>query len=230
MAGVPYVYWVKYIEDILDSLNFTPLSILDVACGTGVVSKKLFDKGFNVTGFDLSEDMIEVAKKNYEDIDFYVQNAKNFEIDKKFDLAVSLFDSLNYITNKNDLQSSFFQIRKHLNNNGYLIFDMNTEYALSNNFFAQINIEPDRYPHYVWTPTWDPKTKICEVKMVFHMKEDDGEIIEFKEYHVQRAYSLEELSYMLEKSGFEVVNIYSAYKFTKPTRRSDRVYFVCKAI
>ena len=228
MHGVPYKYWVAYLEDIFRNLEIMPKDILDVACGTGVVSHLLTERDYKVTGFDLSETMIEVAKKNYPHIDFYCQNAKDFELSQTFDVAISLFDSLNYIINKDDLQSAFSQVFKHLKSGGFFIFDMNTEYALANNFFAQVNLNPNDYPQYIWEPDWDEREKICTVNMTFIVKEETGKKREFKEVHIQRAYGIEEITYMLKRSGFEVLNVYSAYRFSKPTKRSDRVYFVAK--
>ncbi|MBQ0105373.1 MAG: class I SAM-dependent methyltransferase [Armatimonadetes bacterium] len=228
MHGVAYDYWVSYLENLLETYDFYPKTILDVCCGTGTVANILNRKGYELTGFDLSHGMIREAKKNYPEIDFYVQNAKNFRIDKTFDLAISLFDSLNYITDKSELQSAFEQVLKHLNHNGMFIFDVNTEYALSNNLFAQINLNPESNPQYIWEPDWDENTKICTVNMQFICKNENGEEEKFTETHIQRAYGIQELNYMLIQAGFDVLNIYSAYRFSKPTKRSDRVFYICR--
>ncbi|MBQ7256843.1 MAG: class I SAM-dependent methyltransferase [Abditibacteriota bacterium] len=228
MHGVPYKYWVAYIENIFRVLDIEPVEILDVACGTGMVSNLLSERNYKLTGFDLSESMIKVAKGKYPHIDFYCQNAKDFELNKTFDVAISLFDSLNYIINKSDLQSAFRQVYKHLKSPGYFIFDMNTEYALANDFFAQVNLSPDAYPQYIWEPDWNDRDKICTVNMTFIVKDEKGKKREFKEVHIQRAYGIEEITYMLKACGFNVLNVYSAYRFNKPTKRSDRVYFVAK--
>ncbi|GAF71819.1 unnamed protein product, partial [marine sediment metagenome] len=63
--------------------------------------------------------------------------------------------------------------------------------------------------------------------MTFEVVEN-GVSRQFKEVHVQRGYTLEELSQMLNDASFEVVHIFHAYKFRKPTRRSDRVFFVAR--
>ena len=230
MNNIPYKFWLYYIKEILKLIDYNPQNLLDVACGTGTMTKEFKDAGLEVFGIDLSEGMIEHAKKKYPDIDFKVCNASDFDLYKTFDLAISLFDSLNYITEKLDLQNAFISINKHLNPNGYLIFDVNTIYALSNNFFQQTNLETDNYPHYVWKPYWDKSTRICTVNMTFECKDENGDIMSFKETHLQKGYQISELAYMLEKAGFEVIHIFNAYKFTKPTKRSDRVYYVAKKI
>lgn len=225
MDGVPYRYWVSYLESVFEKVNFSPVSVLDVCCGTGTVAGILMKKKYSVAGFDLSEGMIEEAKKNYPDIDFTVQNASSFNLEKKFDCAISLFDSLNYITDKNDLQQAFYRVFIHLNRKGLFIFDMNTEYALANDLFAQVNMNEDSSVQYIWEPHWDRNTRICTVDMRFIVKET-GE--DFRETHIQRAYGTDEIRQMLKTAGFDKICVYNAYRFTEPDEKSDRVFFVAE--
>lgn len=230
MSGVPYKLWVNYIQRILSDLNYTPKTILDVACGTGTVSEILSDKGFKVTGIDLSADMIEVAKKHKSEVDYLVADASTMQLNKKFDMAISLFDSLNYITNDNVLAQAMKRVSEHLVEGGLFIFDVNTIYALSKNFFNQANLESTFYPKYVWRSNYDKSTRICTVNMSFQVLDENNDLKEFKEVHIQKGYPLDALSAMMKNAGFEVVEVYQAYKFTKPNRRSDRVYFIGRKI
>lgn len=230
MAGVPYRLWVNYLEDILERLNYHPETILDVACGTGNVSELLAQRGYQVTGIDIAADMIEIAKTKKNGVEYSVQDMTQLDLGgRKFDLAVSLFDSLNYITDSEKLAQGIKKIAGHVVEGGYFIFDVNTIYALSNHFFDQANIGSERYPRYVWKSEYDHATRICRVDMTFEVL-DHGETRQFKEAHYQKGYTLEELGQMLSNAGFEVVEIFHAYKLRKPTRRSDRVYFVARKL
>lgn len=228
MEGVPYNYWVLYLENIFKKLNIFPSSIIDVCCGTGTVSEILHKKGYYVCGFDLSEGMIEEAKKNYPYINFFVANAKDFSVNRKFDVAISLFDSLNYIINTNELEQTFNSVYNHLYDDGVFIFDLNTEYALSENLFAQVNLNPDSEIRYIWNPTWDPINKLCTVDMVFKVNDEHGKEQEFKEIHIQKAYSQTKIKNMLTEAGFKNIMLYNAYRFTEPTDKSDRIFIVAK--
>ncbi|MCE5198599.1 MAG: class I SAM-dependent methyltransferase [Armatimonadota bacterium] len=230
MASVPYQLWVKYIEGILARLNYRPKTILDVACGTGNVSELLSNKGFEVVGVDISADMIEIAQAKHSKVEYQVQDVAELDLGgRKFDLAISLFDSLNYITDPARLAEGIRRVGEHLVDGGVFIFDVNTEYALAHHFFDQANISPNHYPKYIWNSVYDHETRICTVNMTFEVVEN-GESVQFKEVHIQRAHSLEELTTMLINAGFDVVDIFHAYKFRKPTRRSDRVYFVARKV
>lgn len=228
MSGVPYWLWVDYLHSLLKRMSFKPKTILDVACGTGNVSEILASMGYEVTGIDIAPDMIEVAKSKRSRVSYYVQDMAELDLgDSRFDLAISLFDSLNYITDVDRLAEGIRRVGAHVVDGGVFIFDVNTDYALSHHFFDQASIATDRYPKYIWNSSYDHSTRICTVNMTFEVLEDNMKR-QFKEVHIQRGHSIEELTTMLINAGFELVDIFHAYKLRKPTRRSDRIFFVAR--
>ena len=229
MLGVPYKLWVKYLEDLFCRYKVKPKTILDVACGTGNVSEVLADRGYEVTGVDVSPGMIEVAKTKSGKVDYYAQGIAQINLSKQYDTAVSLFDSLNYVTDKEELAAGMKKVAEHVATGGLFIFDVNTVYALENHFFDRGCMGGDFFPRYIWTSEYDHSTAICTVNMIFEVIEN-GNIKQFKEVHKQRGYSLEELSGMMTDAGFELLDIFIAYKFKKPNRRSDRVFFIGRRV
>lgn len=229
MAGVPYRLWIDYLEEILNRIDFHPRTVLDVACGTGNVSEEMAGRGYEVVGVDIAADMIEVARTKSSGVEYHVQDIAELNLGRKFDLAISLFDSLNYITDISHLARGIKRVGEHLRDGGIFIFDINTIYALSHHFFDQANLVADCGPKYVWNSNYDPATRICRVDMTFEVV-DDGQTRQFKEVHLQRGHSLEELGQMLIEASFEVVQVYHAYRFRKPTRRSDRVFYVARRL
>ncbi|MGQ9782600.1 MAG: class I SAM-dependent DNA methyltransferase [Armatimonadota bacterium] len=228
MSSVPYRQWVDYIEAILQRLDYHPKTVLDLACGTGNVSELLADRGYAVVGVDISPEMIEVARTKSGRVEYYMQDISELNLDnRQFELAICLFDSLNYITDPVRLAACFERVGAHLVPGGLFIFDVNTVYALEHGFFDQANLAFGSYPRYVWTSQYDHRTHICQVDMLFEVMED-GHVKQFKEVHYQRGYSLEELTRWLVEAGFEVLEIFHAYTFRKPARRSDRVFFVAR--
>lgn len=227
MAGVPYRMWVEYLLDLLERVGFNPKTILDVACGTGNVSEILADRGYEVVGVDVSPAMIAVAKAKGGRVEYHVSDMAKLELRRRFDLAISLFDSLNYITDPDRLARAIERVGEHLVEGGYFIFDVNTIYALAHHFFDQANIASEHYPHYIWSSEYDHATRICTIRMTFEVLEN-GRSRQFVETHYQRGYTLEELSRMLRDAGFEVVEVLHAYRFRKPTRRTDRVFYVAR--
>jgi ubiquinone/menaquinone biosynthesis C-methylase UbiE len=230
MGGVPYRLWVEYMENLLKRIGCKPRTVLDVACGTGNVSELLHDKGYQVVGVDIAADMIEVARSKKSGVEYLVQDMAEMDLEgRRFDLALSLFDSLNYITDIARLAEGIRRVGEHLVDGGVFIFDVNTEYALSHHFFDQANLASDRYPKYVWNSSYDHSTRICTVNMAFEVLEN-GVKRQFREVHIQRGHSIEELTMMLIDAGFEVLDLFHAYKFRPPTRRSDRVFYVARKV
>ena len=229
MIGVPYRLWANYIQDLFRRYKVQPKSILDVACGTGNVSETLADRGYDVTGVDLSDEMIKIAKTKSGRVDYYTQGIAQINLDRRYDAAVSLFDSLNYVLDPAELALGMCKVNQHIEDNGLFIFDVNTIYALENHFFDRGCMGKDSFPRYMWTSEYDHSTAICKVDMTFEVLSEAG-ILRFEEVHRQRGYTLEELSGMMVDAGFELLDIFTAYKFKKPTRRSDRVFFIGRKI
>jgi SAM-dependent methyltransferase len=115
--------------DFIDSLikqysQEQNLHVLDIGCGTGIHASYLAEKGYHVTGIDFSDEMIRIAKENKKgNTDFYVADATNFELDKKYDIILSLFHVVSYQCSNKNISSMFLNVSKHLNPNGLFIFD-----------------------------------------------------------------------------------------------------------
>ena len=232
MECVPYKHWVGFVLEVVKRAGLKPQNALDLACGTGTVSELLLREGFNVVGVDISPQMILAAKRKAAEkklnIEYHIQDAAHLSLGRSFDLVVSLFDSINYITDPCDLQSAFQKVNGHMRSGGLFIFDVNTEYALSHGFFNQSNIGTFDYPRYVWTSTYDRSSRLCRVDMVFEVMEPNGSKRQFTEVHLQRAYRLDELESMLKNAGFDATNVYDNFSFRPPKRRTDRAVFAAK--
>ncbi len=230
MNSVPYAMWVEYLEALIKLNGLTPKTVLDVACGTGNVSEILAERGYQVTGIDNAPGMIEAAKAKHGLAEYFVQDLTTLDLGRQFDIALSLFDSLNYVLDPNALAQGFVRIFAHLKPGSLFIFDVNTIYALANCFFDQSDMNEHSNPRYVWKSEWDPVTSICTVRMVFETTAADGTVSVFREVHRQRAYELSELAGMLEDAGFREVTMYHAYDFRRPSKRSDRVFFIARKV
>lgn len=232
MAGVPYREWVAYLAKLLTRHNSTPESVLDLCCGTGSVSILLAQKGLKVTGVDISSGMIDRARQRAEQagipIDFHVQDAAKLRVSEHFDLAISFFDSLNYILESSVLQQAFYRVARHMKPGGLFVFDINTELALSTGLFNQSNLGSMKAPVvYNWRSSYDSTGKICRVHMDF-VSRLNGVEEKIEVVHYQRAYSLQEIAEMLVAAGLTVEASYNAYTLRNPSTQSDRVFFVAR--
>jgi SAM-dependent methyltransferase len=238
MDGVPHDLWLTRIEKAVRLRGKRPRSVLDCACGTGLVTELLWLRGYRpVVGFDLSEAMINVARtkslalakaaNRMDGPTYHVQNAAHLELNSDFDLVVSLFDSLNYILDPEDLQRAFVRLYAHTAPGGMLAFDMNSLYALSHDLFTQTQAwGPVRHD---WHAHWDRETRLCRVEMDFWVRQPNSETNRhFHETHIQRAYTVPEVRDRLHRAGYQNVECFGNYGERAPGPRSDRLLFVAE--
>jgi len=98
-------------------------SVLDIGCGAGRVSHLLDERGFDVTGIDVSEPLVERARSLFPEVDFYVADIRDppFEAGS-FDYAVFSFFGLDYVVPQPERANALRQIRRVLKPSGILVF------------------------------------------------------------------------------------------------------------
>ena len=99
-------------------------SMLDIGCGTGVLCHVLQEHGIKAHGMDLSEGMIEVARRNYPEIPFEQGNMITYDTPLRFDLVTSTCDAMNHILDPSDLQKVMRRVHGYLAPGGYFLFDL----------------------------------------------------------------------------------------------------------
>jgi ubiquinone/menaquinone biosynthesis C-methylase UbiE len=233
MSAVPYRFWLEYIERVWTRHELAPRRVLDLACGTGTMTRLLHAGGYDVAGVDISAGMLQIAERRTHaaglSIPFYEQDAAELGLaDARYDAVVCLFDSLNYILEPDRLRSAFQRIRGHLCDGGSFLFDVNTQFALEQGMFDQSSTRKDEPLHYRWRSSYDPETRLCTVRMRFEYAPDEAPASVFHEVHVQRAYGKDELRQWLADAGFAKVTIYDAYSLRAARKRSDRLFFLAQ--
>ena len=221
MHKVQYEMWAGYYRLLLAQIGHEPQTLLDVCCGTGTVAELLAKEGFKVTGFDISAPMVEEAVRKSKKADYVVADAADLDLGMKFDAAYSFFDSLNYITEPHRLRAAVKRVAEHLQPGGSFIFDVNTAYAFEQKMFDQEDMGKSTELKYSWHGSYDTKKRIITIDMSFWA---GGRA--FRENHVQRAYSDEELRDYLSDAAMDVAKVYDSYTLDPPRERSDRLHYL----
>lgn len=229
MSVVPYAWWMEYVELLWKWFALKPRRVLDLACGTGSVTRELVKEGYDVAGVDASAAMLRIAAtKLPAGTPLWCQDARSLQLPgPPFDSCVCLFDSLNYILDLGDLQRAFRGVYRHLVPGGSFIFDMNAIRALSDGMFNQKGTGSDASLEYEWHSAWEPRERRCTIQMEFRCHDRDSTRI-FHETHVQRGYSAEELKSSLEGAGFEILGFFDGFTTRAPTAKSDRYHVVAR--
>ncbi len=118
---------VEYIIRFIKKYSPNAVNILDIGCGTGRHDEILCKKGFTVHGVDFSKDMLKVAESRKigkeTKLSFSQANITELKISRKFDVVISLFHVMSYLTTNDEIIKVFEVVKKHLKNNGIFIFD-----------------------------------------------------------------------------------------------------------
>lgn len=126
---------LEFINRLIAYLHPAPGSkMLDVACGRGRHSKILADMGFDVTGIDISEENIEVAKEAEDDnLHFYQHDMRQPSWINYFDYAFNFFTSFGYFRTRREHDAAFRTIAQSLNSKGAFVIDyLNVHYNEDN--------------------------------------------------------------------------------------------------
>jgi ubiquinone/menaquinone biosynthesis C-methylase UbiE len=228
---VDYEKMVSWLDERIKKVNPAAREILEVGCGTGNVAIPLSKIGYDVTGMDISEEMLSVADEKsfceHASVKWVKGDVCSIVLGMKFDVAIACLDTINYITDEYSLQTAFKNIYDSLKKNGVFVFDINTVYRLkevyADNSFNYISEDLC----YIWNCFYDSKNDTSEFEIDFFVKSEHSDLYErFDEVHVQKAYNWEKLTNMLLDVGFERVEVYEFLSETLPSSTSEKVALV----
>lgn len=223
--NVDYKVRSDYISNFFSKYGNGGVNLLDLACGTGAFSKEFLDRGYTVTGLDLSCDMLTVAdSKCGGKVNFIQGDMTDYQFINKFDYCISMLDSINHLNNIIDVEKCFNCVYDCLSPGGLFIFDVNTVYK-HKNILADNAFVFDEEDFFL---SWDNElledniVRILLDIFVFNGKNYDR----YSEEFFERAYEIDELISKVHK--FEILGIYDELTLDVPNKKSERVYFVLK--
>ena len=216
MDNVPYKEWAEYLRGILKEYGIVEGLALELGCGTGNLTMRLAEKGYDMIGVDGSAEMLQIAldKKNETgyDILYLLQDMREFELYGTVRAVVSVCDSVNYITEPEELGRVFSLVNNYLDASGIFVFDFNTEYKYREVLGNQTIAEDREESSFIWENYYDEEQRVNEYELTLF----------------QRAYTLEEIKMLIEQSGLEYVTAYDAYTRNPPGGRSERISVVAR--
>lgn len=232
MDNIPYEEWAEYLTGLLREYEVKDGLVLDLGCGTGNMTELLAGAGYDMIGADNSEDMLEIAmEKRAEsgrDILYLLQDMREFELYGTVRAVVSICDSVNYITEPEELQEVFRLVNNYLDPRGVFIFDFNTLYKYREVLGDRTIAENRDACSFIWDNYFYEDEKINEYELSLFIREEGELYRKYEETHFQRAYTLEEMVRLVKKSGLEFVTAYDAFTRKAPEETSERIYIVAR--
>ncbi len=213
-----------YIRKLIVQNKSNAKTILELACGTGAVLTHLA-KEYEVFGLDLSAKMLSVAREKLPRVRFFNANMVTFNIGKKFDVILCVFDSINHVLDFTDWKRIFRKVDAHLVEDGLFIFDINTEHKLQRHIGESASVkEFDGNVMVMDITDGGNGVSNWNIKIFEHQGNDSFKL--FEENIKEKSYPAEKIKKALLEKFKSVRVIDSARR--RPTRKSERLYFVCK--
>lgn len=232
MDNVPYEEWSRYLHTLLKTYGVEEGLVLELGCGTGSMTELLAGLGYDMIGVDNSVEMLEIAMEKREqsdhDILYLMQDMREFELYGTVRAVVSVCDSMNYITEEEELLTVFRLVNNYLDPGGVFIFDLNTVYKYEQLLGDSTIAENREESSFIWENWYDSDTQINEYDLTLFIENEDGLYEKYEETHYQRAYELGQIKRLLIQAGLRLEAVYDAFTQDAPGEESERVYFVAR--
>ena len=220
-----------YLEEIFVRLHVQGDRVLDLACGTGSTALWLNQLGMDVTGVDISPDMLTQARKKAREegalIRFQKKDMRHLNYKQEFDLTLCLFDSINHILHYDEIGQIFQGVEKSLVPGGYFMFDSVTPYELSSQWNDTVRKETSGNIQMVLTSKYDKSCRTAHLTGKFSIPDGKKTLHKIQQFH-ERAYTRREIKRALAESGLELMHEYKCFSFDPPTSKSFRIFYVAR--
>lgn len=219
----------EYVLALLSQAGVAGGILLDLACGTGAMTENYVKAGFDIIGVDVSDDMLLLARERLAPYGqkalLLGQDMTELDLYGTVNCAVCSLDSINHLTQEQDVRTAFNKVSLFTEPGGVFVFDVNTPYkhreVLGNNTF----VYEDDTDFLVWQNYLDDADDTVHMLLDIFSVKSDGTYERYSDEIAERAYSVEKITEMLENAGFCDVKIYGDMRFDLPKETEERIYF-----
>ncbi len=210
--------------------------VLELACGTGRISIPLAEEDIDITGLDISESMLEVAreKASKEEVspDLIKADMTDFSLDKEFNTIMLPANTLLVLTGDQDLSDLFSNVRDHLSEEGRFIFSIfNPDLEkLTRNPDEEYDVTEYDDPYDEKTikisekTDYDSSTQIMSLKWYYHR---EGEVVSVRDWELRIIFP-KEIETLLDNHGFEIEKRYGDFDRSEFKDDSPSQIIICK--
>lgn len=205
---------VNYVDALIKKYCPSTKTILDLGCGTGTHGFHFARRNYDVTGVDLSDKMVAIAKKKQDEkkiknISFSQGDITSLKLNKQFDTVVSLFHVMNYLTTNNNMKAGFDTAAKHICKGGIFIFDCWYGPAVLTDLpktgVKRLENEQIKVERSV-KPILHPNRNVVDVNYEILVEEKQtGKKATIKETHSVRYFFKPEIELLFDQTGMELL-------------------------
>ena len=247
MDDTPYQEWADFLAQLIEKYGISkPVRdreqgildsernlVLDLGCGTGTLTELLYQKGYDMIGVDLSQEMLNIALEKKEEsgseILYLCQDMRELDLFSTVGTVISVCDSVNYLLENDEVEETFGLVNNYLYPGGIFLFDFNTVYKYEQ-VIGDTTIAENRDDcSFIWENYYHEEDRVNEYDLTIFVKEKKEELFRrFTETHFQRGYTLEEMKDFVERAGMEFVLALDADTHEAPTETSERIYVIAR--
>ena len=226
MDDVDYESWADYYTRLLSIYGVRNGKVCECACGTGGLTIPLYRRGFQMTGVDISREMLwEAAQKSRKQgiaMPFVQQDMRALNLHRPMDAVLATCDGVNYLLTEEDLLSFFRAAHRAIKPGGALVFDVSTPYKLQHVLCSGLMAEDRENITYMWQNSWNEKQRTVSLDLVFFVREKENQYRRIEEHQKQRAWDEKTLKENLWHAGFRAVSIYGDFTLNSSTDGNQR--------
>lgn len=229
---VPYERWADFFERIFEQKQVNPKVVLDLACGTGSMTRILAQRGYDMIGADQSEDMLMMAQEACMDANpekpvlLLHQPMQELDLYGSVDACVCCLDSVNYVEEPDMLREAMKRVFMFLEPGGLFIFDINTRSKLER-INGQSFVREDEDVFCVWQCLIEDN-ELCHYYFDIFELNEEGAWNRYQEHHVERIYEPKLLLDMLREAGFTEVEQRGELSDEAPAEQEERIFFIAR--
>lgn len=257
MENVPYELWAEKIDRFIKKYGISkpcrnaedPLEsernlVLDLGCGTGTMTRLMYNMGYDMIGVDISPEMLEIARSKSMDVNeecdfdsekiaklqeenimYICQDMCELDLYSTVGTVISTCDSINYLLEDEEILACFEGVSKFLYPGGLFIFDFNTVYKYRDVIGETTIAENDEDVSFIWENFFDESADINECDLTLFIKADADEdyFVKEEEVHYQRGYTYSQISDFLKRAGLTVVKAIDERKIGETESETENI-------
>ena len=231
MDNIPYDDWAQNIKVLFEKYNMPMEIVCDLGCGTGQMTRRLKEMGYDMIGIDVSYDMLmeAMSQEDSDGILYLCQDMRSFELYGTVGAVISLCDSMNYLADKDELLQVCKLANNYLDPKGLFIFDMKTD-SYYKKLGTSTIAENREEGSFIWENEYNPDTRDNYYYLTIYEENEDGTFDRFEEEHMQHAFTVDEVKAAIKESGLELLQVLDVSTMEAPTEDSDRLYFIAREV
>ena len=226
MSDVDYDGWAEYYAALLRRCGAEKGPVCECACGTGSLTVRLREKGYQITGTDISQDMLSIALTKARErglqIPFVRQDMCHLTLHRRQAAVLATCDGVNYLLTPERARLFFRAAFAALRPGGALIFDVSTPWKLQNTLGDRTLGSQEEEISYIWQNAFHAHSRTVDMRLSFFVRQQDGRYIRLEETQTQRAHSREELTKYMEEAGFGHIRFYGDRTLRAPGQKAER--------